>query len=53
MYPLVHLKPFEGEYDSSIIEADLLYLKSKGKKLLVQLQDVTFNTTLFFYTEIS
>ncbi|MEX0321047.1 MAG: hypothetical protein AB3N63_02740 [Puniceicoccaceae bacterium] len=42
MYAWVHLEPSKGEYDFSIIEEDYLYLKSKGKKLFIQLQDTTF-----------
>ena len=43
MYPWAELEPAKGQYDFSAIEADLSYLESKGKKLFIQLQDVTFN----------
>jgi hypothetical protein len=33
-----------GEYDFSEIEEDLHFLQSKGKKLWIQLQDVSFDT---------
>lgn len=36
------LEPTKGQYDFSAIEADLQFLKAHGKKLWVQLQDVTF-----------
>lgn len=43
MYAWVHLEPSKGEYDFSIIEEDYQYLKSKEKKLFIQLQDSTFS----------
>ena len=45
MYPWVHLESAEGVYDFSLIEADVAYLESKGKKLFLQLQDTTFSPT--------
>lgn len=43
MYPWSELEPSKGNYDFSIIQQDYDYLKSKGKKLFIQLQDATFN----------
>jgi hypothetical protein len=43
MYSWKQLEPQEGEYDFSLIEQDVKYLKKYGKKLFVQLQDATFN----------
>ena len=43
MYPWTHLEPSKDNYDFSSIEEDYEYLKSKGKRLFVQLQDATFN----------
>lgn len=56
MYPWVHLERGEGKYDFSIIEADLSYLQSNGKKLFIQLQDATFDpdfraTPSYLHTE--
>jgi hypothetical protein len=45
MYAWAELEPAKNEYDFSAIESDYEYLKSKGKKLFVQLQDATFNTS--------
>jgi hypothetical protein len=42
-YPWRLLEPAQDEYDFSAIRADLAFLTSKGKKLFVQLQDVTFD----------
>lgn len=42
MYSWKELEPQQGEYDFSIVEQDLAYLKKYSKKLFVQLQDVTF-----------
>ena len=42
MYPWVLLELSKDQYDFSIIEEDYIYLKSKGKKLFIQLQDTTF-----------
>ena len=43
MYSWRQLEPGKGEYDFSFIRQDLAFLTSKGKKLFVQLQDVTFS----------
>jgi len=42
MYPWTHLERSKGDYDFSSIQDDYDYLKSKGKRLFVQLQDATF-----------
>lgn len=36
------LEPAKGEYDFSAIEEDLKFLQGKGKKLFIQVQDVTW-----------
>jgi hypothetical protein len=41
-YSWRQLEPEKDKYDFSEINEDLAFLKSKGKKLFVQLQDVTF-----------
>lgn len=41
-YPWRRLEPGKDEYDFSAIREDLAFLASKGKKLFIQLQDVTF-----------
>jgi len=41
-YSWRQLEPAKDEYDFSAIREDLAFLKSKGKKLFIQLQDVTF-----------
>lgn len=43
MYPWSALEPLKGVYDFSIIQEDYQYLKSRGKRLFIQLQDATFN----------
>lgn len=43
MYPWRILEPERGIYDFSAIEEDYEYLLSMGKRLFIQLQDVTFN----------
>ncbi|MBU1105060.1 MAG: hypothetical protein KKB51_00225 [Candidatus Riflebacteria bacterium] len=43
MYSWKELEPSEGHYDFAIIKDDYDYLKLKGKKLFIQLQDATFN----------
>jgi hypothetical protein len=43
MYPWSALEVSESHYDFSIIQQDYDYLKSKGKKLFIQLQDATFD----------
>jgi hypothetical protein len=42
-YSWRQLEPGKDEYDFSAIREDLAFLTSKGKKLFIQLQDVTFN----------
>ena len=37
------LEPAKDEYDFSLIREDLEFLRSHGKKLFIQLQDVTFS----------
>ena len=43
MYSWAQLEPAKGLYDFSVVLDDYNYLKSKGKKLFIQLQDATFN----------
>ena len=43
MYSWRELEPTQGNYDFAIIRQDYEYLKSKGKKLFIQLQDTTFD----------
>jgi hypothetical protein len=45
-YRWVELEPAEGIYDLDMIQRDLDYLTSKGKKLFIQLQDVSFDTSI-------
>jgi hypothetical protein len=40
------LEPQKSNYDFSKIEEDLKFLESKHKKLFIQIQDVTFDSTL-------
>jgi hypothetical protein len=42
-YSWRQLEPGKDEYDFSAIREDLAFLTSKGKKLFVQIQDVTFS----------
>jgi hypothetical protein len=42
-YSWRQLEPTKDEYDFSAIREDLAFLTSRGKKLFVQLQDVTFS----------
>jgi hypothetical protein len=42
-YSWRQLEPRKDQYDFSPIREDLAFLRSKGKKLFVQLQDVTFS----------
>ncbi len=44
-YPWKRLERQKDQYDFSEIEEDLTFLKSKGKKLFIQIQDVTFDST--------
>lgn len=43
MYSWRDFEPEKGKYDFSILKNDYKYLKRYGKKLFIQLQDVTFN----------
>jgi hypothetical protein len=45
-YPWKRLEPQKDIYDFSEIEEDLFFLESKGKKLFIQIQDVTFDSTI-------
>ncbi len=40
------LEPTENQHNLELIQNDLDFLTSKGKKLFIQLQDMTFDTTL-------
>lgn len=42
-YSWRQLEPEKDEYDFSAIREDLAFLTSKGKKLFIQIQDVTFS----------
>ena len=46
-YAWLQLEKQKDVYDFSAIEEDLTFLKSKGKKLFIQLQDVTFDSTRY------
>jgi hypothetical protein len=46
-YPWKRLEPRKDHYDFSQIKEDLNFLASKGKKLFIQLQDVTFDSNFF------
>jgi hypothetical protein len=46
IYPWRLLETEKGVYDFSEIEEDLSFLLSKGKKLFIQLQDVTFDSAV-------
>ena len=39
------LEPTENKYNLELIQKDLDFLTSKGKKLFIQIQDVTFDTS--------
>lgn len=43
MYSWKDFEPEKGRYDFSILKEDYEYLKKYGKKIFIQLQDVTFN----------
>lgn len=43
MYSWRQLEPSEGQYDFSIIKADVDYLAQHGKRLFIQLQDASFS----------
>jgi hypothetical protein len=45
-YSWRRLEPQKDQYDFSAIREDLAFLISKGKKLFIQLQDVTFSESL-------
>ena len=42
MYTWRELEPEKGQYDFSKVRQDYAYLKTKGKKLFIQIQDATF-----------
>lgn len=42
-YSWRQLEPEEGKYDFQIVREDLAFLTSKGKRLFIQIQDVTFS----------
>src|SRR5690349_23963997 len=44
-YSWRQLEPEKDQYDFSAIREDLAFLTSKGKKLFIQLQDVTFSAS--------
>jgi len=43
MYSWKDFEPRKGQYDFSLLKQDYEYLKKYGRKIFVQLQDVTFN----------
>jgi hypothetical protein len=43
MYSWKNMETIKGEYDFSILIEDYKYLKKYGKKLFIQLQDITFS----------
>jgi hypothetical protein len=45
-YSWRQLEPAKDEYDFGAVREDLAFLTSKGKKLFIQLQDVTFSESL-------
>ena len=45
MYSWRQLEKSKGEYDFSLIRADIEYLKKWNKRLFIQLQDVTFSAS--------
>jgi hypothetical protein len=45
-YSWRQLEPEQDKYDFSPVREDLAFLTSKGKKLFIQLQDVTFSESL-------
>lgn len=46
IYTWKELEPKENQYNLDLIQDDLDFLTSKGKRLFIQLQDVTFDTIL-------
>jgi hypothetical protein len=47
IYSWKQLEPKKGVYDFTKIKDDLLYLNKKNKKLFIQLQDRSFEPTVF------
>lgn len=45
-YRWSELEPKKGVYNFELIQKDLDFLKSKGKDLFIQIQDVSFDTTI-------
>lgn len=45
-YTWRELEPAKDSYDFSLIEKDLKFLASKGKRLFIQLQDVSFDKSI-------
>jgi uncharacterized protein YijF (DUF1287 family) len=45
-YTWRELEPEQGRYDFTAIRTDLAFLQSRGKKLFIQLQDVSFYPTI-------
>lgn len=45
-YAWKELEPEQDQYDFSMIQRDLTFLTSYGKKLFIQLQDVSFDTSI-------
>ena len=50
-YTWRELEPKKDEYDFTAIRKDLAFLTSKGKRLFIQLQDVTFSARRVFVPE--
>src|SRR6266550_1982565 len=46
-YTWRELEPDPDAYDFSAVQHDLLFLTSKGKRLFIQIQDVSFDPTVF------
>ena len=46
-YTWRELEPEKDNYNLSIIQSDLDFLTSKGKKLFIQLQDVSYLSSMF------
>ncbi|MCL2139463.1 MAG: hypothetical protein FWH41_08040 [Treponema sp.] len=46
MYLWRSIEPRKGQYDFSMIQEDYNYLRGRGKKLFIQLQDATFNANI-------
>ncbi|MEO1652072.1 MAG: hypothetical protein AAFU64_00885 [Bacteroidota bacterium] len=43
-YTWSELEPQKGQYNFQALEKDLLFLNQRGKKLFIQLQDVSFDS---------